>query len=317
MKKFVCRIVILLLLSIPVLFAVDYVITKVVVYGGNGYYAEWCDIYQDNINEDLIILGSSRAKRHFNPLLIENCTNITAYNLGFTAASFDAMHTKFLEYYYHTSHKPQYVTLSLDCFSMSHSGELFDHWRVLPFLLYSQNLRQRFADYDCFPTYYYYLPLVRYSGYFYKILRSFVLTHSILYHGYYLEDPHHQQWNQDDFLFNKRNNTGIVAQIDSCEVADFKQFIVFCKTNSIKLNIVYTPEYYGGQCFTANRDSVLSFYQSVAQEYQTPFRDFSVDSINYDTAFFSNVMHLNSKGADEFTQKYYVPYLMELYGNRN
>lgn len=315
MKRFVIRFVVFVVALVPLSYLCDWIFTQMIIYGNRGYYAEWCDIYQGNIDADLVILGSSRAKRHFNPHIIEDSLNISAYNLGFTAATFDAVYLKFMEYYKNSAKKPKYVTLALDCGSLEIRQNMFDHWRVLPFMMYHQDTKDILLRYKCFKSYYYYLPLVRYSGYCYTIFRKFVLTRKILYHGYYVNDPILQHWNEQEFQKNiLKFSEGSNCFITEYEETLLRDFICFCNNENIEVNLVYTPEFYLGQSFTSNRDSILKNFKMIADEYNIPFENFSLGAINRDTAFFSNVSHLNCKGADEFTSVYYIPYLQRLYG---
>ncbi len=95
-------------------------------------YENWNDILNGTINADLLIMGSSRALRHFDPLLIEKKTGFSAYNLGGSKLTFDIQKIKYNAYLQNNKH-PKIAVINVDINSLNSTKELFAKTQYLPY----------------------------------------------------------------------------------------------------------------------------------------------------------------------------------------
>ena len=109
-------------------------------------------------------------------------------------------------------------------------------------------------------------------------------------------------WGNDfeKFIKSKKTfNIHVTPQL----IQEFKDLILFCKKNKIKLYFIYAPEYIKVQPYYINRPSIFNYYKTASTLYKIPFIDYSNDTISYNTKYFYNSEHLNKIGSETFTKK--------------
>ena len=269
-----------------------------------GEYTTWNDIYNGKINSDLIINGSSRAWVEIDPTMIGDSLHTTAYNIGIDGYSFPMQylrHSLLMEY----NPRPKLIIHSVDFFTFFVREDLYNYEQFLPYMLFNKEMRCATIGYKGFNLIDYELPLVRYYGKLDVMQTALGLflnpqdNELKRVKGY---EPQNMLWGTDFEQVKKEMNTYSV-KIDSATVLLFERYLQECKTNGIKIILVYTPEYIEGQKFVKNRDEVIQIFTTFSRKYDVPFYDFSKDSMSFQTKYFFNSMHLNKTGAELFTNK--------------
>lgn len=306
MKKFCIKIIIFLLLTYSISLIIDIVISKIAQ--PRGEFSSWKELYADNINADLLIFGSSRAMNQFNPQIIEDSLNISAYNLGLSSARIEMSLLRLIEHLRVCSKKPTYVTLEIDWLTIDNEKFLYTPWQIFPYMLFNSNIYTYTHHFKGFYNHFYIIPLARYGKYFLEIFknryRTYARNSNVEPKGYVAFKGH----------WNGNTNIGeINASIHPEEIKYLNEFVAVCKSNKIKLNFVYAPEYVEATKIVKNRDLVIDYIKKYADGHSIPFINFSEEDFCSDTTYFYNNRHLNSKGTDLFTSEYYVPWIKELY----
>ena len=306
MKKFCIKLCLYLLLIYTISFIIDLVFSKIAKDGNE--YTSWNDLYANNINADLLVFGSSRAMNHFNTLIIEDSLKLQSYNFGFSSARIEISLLRLREHLRVCSIKPQYVTLEIDWLTIDNEKRLSHPYRIFPYLLFNGNMYKYTHHFKGYHSYFYVIPMVRYGKYLMEIFRnrydSFTKTNNNNRKGYVAINDN----------WNGNTNIGeIIVSIHQEEIKYLDEFVEVCKSNQIKLNFVYTPEYIEATKIVKNRDAVVKYIQNYAEDHSIPFINFSQEKFCSDTSFFYNNRHLNSRGADKFTSEYYVPWIKSLY----
>ena len=89
MKKFGLT---LILFSIP-LFILgglgDYFINRALRKSNHKYYIVWNDLVSGNLNSEVLVYGTSRARAHINSKILEDSLKLSTYNLGIDGYTFD------------------------------------------------------------------------------------------------------------------------------------------------------------------------------------------------------------------------------------
>lgn len=308
MKKFVKKCILFVILWIIPAFIADFAISRLVQPQAN--LRSWQDLYSGDIKADLVIFGSSRTHYGFNPKIIEDSLHIQAYNLGMTAGRIQIDYLRLLEYLRLNSYKPKYITLEIDYITLDDVNCISKHWQLYPYMLYNKNVFKCTFGMDGYKKWYYVCPLARYYGNFADLLKnSHQAPPKDYYKGYC---PLHEHFG--DIWTPENDTTKKTIKIDSKKIDLLIEFINTCKNNNIKLNFIYTPEYYFVSHKITNRDSIIDIINNIAKRNNIPFSDISHPYFCTDTTYFYDMRHVNWRGADKFTSEYYVPWIKELYG---
>jgi hypothetical protein len=306
MKKFLVRLLLFILPPVVLLYPADYFISKNYAKSGTAAHGElqvWNDIYNGNVNAEVAVYGSSRAWVHIDPKALGDSLNTTAYNLGIDG------HNMWLQYYRHKqllkyNAKPKYILLSLDVFSLFKTPEGYNAEQFLPYALYNKDLAAYTKGHEDFSQWDYYIPLIRYAGYYQAItiaLKNAVKpdTVSARRRGY---EPQDRAWT-DDFANAQEQMAYFDAPVDPKLLQLLKKFVAECKRDGIQLVFINTPEYIEGQKFVRNRKAVLQLFAQYAKEQNILFLDYSNCPLCYRQDYFYNASHLNKKGSQLFTQQ--------------
>ncbi len=87
-------------------------------------------ILHNTTHYDAVFMGSSRVLRNINPLLFDSLTGILSYNAGIDGANFtliDILTRRFIE-----QHKPKYIFINLDPYTMERDSEVFYYPQFYP-----------------------------------------------------------------------------------------------------------------------------------------------------------------------------------------
>lgn len=306
MGKFILNILLFLLPLLILVYLIDILISNGLAKSNDdpGEFEVWTDIYNDNIDCDLAIYGSSRAWVHFNSKLIEDSLNLNVYNFGIDGYNFSIQYLRHLEFIKHNK-LPKHVILSCDIFSLGKRKDLYQLNQFLPYMLWNKNMRDFTHSYIGFNAYDYYIPLIRYFGKYEA--RNIALKHignnrnrnlaKFRYHGYKGVD---KEWNTD-FEKAKATIKEYNEVLDGNTIILLENFIKECKQKNINVILVYSPEYIDGQKFVTNRVDIINVYKSLANKYNLEFLDYSNSDLSYNKELFYNASHMNSRGADLFT----------------
>lgn len=307
MKKFILSLLYfclpVIILSIPI----DYLLSNKLKKLNNFALGEnlvWNHIYDGNVNDDIVIYGSSRAWVHIDPLLIESKLGRTAYNLGIDGHNFwlqNLRHQELLKY----NQKPDYIIYSVDVFTLAKRKDLYNYDQFLPYMLGNDNIHDFTSSYEGFSYFDYNFPLIRYEGKKNVIRQAFKT--SILEDNAKLARVKgyrgiEKKWNKD-FDKAKQKKVNFSVEIDLATVDKFNLFLNECKKNSIQVIFVYTPEYIEGQKFVTNRNEIVTLFEEIAMKHNILFLNYSDNSISKQKKYFYNALHLNKTGAELFTNK--------------
>lgn len=264
----------------------------------------WNDIYDKKINDPCLIYGSSRAKTHIDPAIIERETGVSAYNFGSNGQPFVINKVRH-DVNLRINGRPQYIIHSADYSGFSVPGELFDYPQFYPYMLWDWDMikglnivEEGFSLLD------YFVPLARYYGELGRIHET--LQQAINPNPFKQREKGYtavyREWTTD-FEKAKEKNEYVRGEVNSKAVKIYEDFIEECQSNGTRLAIVFTPEYIEGQEYVVNHDSIVAVYDQISKKYNIPFFDYTKDSICYDKKYFYNSMHLNAKGSILITEQ--------------
>ncbi|WP_323788703.1 hypothetical protein [Psychroserpens sp.] len=306
MKKFILKIVVFAIPILLLAYGLDVYLSNNLRKSNTFAHLEypiWNDVLEGNLNADILIHGSSRAWVHFDPKILEDVLQLTAYNLGVDGHTFNMQylrHKLALKY----NDKPQMIIHSVDATTLQ-KGDFFNSEQILPYMLWEKDFQEFTSEYESYSYFDYNLPLLRYYSQTEAISTAFKMNMSsnnnpqIRVKGYQGQE---RTWNSD-FDKAKKLMKGFEVKIDETLKMKFDRYLKDCKANNIEVVLVYAPLYSEGKAFIKNEEVLINTYQKFAETYGFAFFDFTNDDICNDKAYFYNARHMNKLGAELFTKK--------------
>jgi hypothetical protein len=255
------------------------------------------------VNAQIVINGSSRALVHYDPVLIQQQTGRSAYNLGRNGSHID-MQVAVLEAYLRRNDKPELVIQNLDPHTFIPTDEVYDPAQYMPYLhdesLYGALLKihPQAWRWKYLPIYGYVVEDMRFTW-----LRGFAAWFGIHpredhFRGY---NPRDTQWTGDFERFKEQHRDGFKIQIDPKGVEQVEALIRLCHSRGIPLVLCYSPEYLEMQRLTSNRQELMGMFRQVAEKGHATFMDFSESEVCAKREHFYNSQHLNRQGSRLFS----------------
>lgn len=306
MKTFLYKFLFFLLPIIGLAYFLDIFLSKNLKKSNNHAqkeYTTWNAVLEGKLKSDIYVYGSSRSWVHFNSKIIQESLGMTTYNLGIDGNGFD------LQYFRHKlalqyNPKPKLIIHSVDIGTFEHIS-MFNPDQFLPYLLWQKEFYKGISKYKVYNFYDCNIPLIRYTGRFDAIKTALKMCFMPQdnpqgrVRGFQGQDI---AWNSD-FMKAKKAMKSYSAEFNLKIYEQFKRYLEECKTNNIKVVLVFSPVYIKGQRFMKNLDFILSVYEKLADKYGILFLDFSKNEICHRKEYFYNTTHLNTKGAEMFTKE--------------
>jgi hypothetical protein len=298
--KFIIPIIIFLFIS-------DHIITQGLRVSGYGEYKEWNEIFNGNINADLVINGSSRPFTAISPSILDSVLHLKSFNLAMNGSEFCHTNTKYL-IYNEFNKAPKIVIQALDMHSLRKTDALPFPEQFLP---YFENdlIKKLVVSYGDFSTFDFYIPsfkyLYKYTVQFVGICEYFNLIHfnNRNYKGYRKTNLKTWDGEGETTKFIIKHPHGIVINLDTISVKLFDSFLQNSKKLNIKVILVYPPLFIEYQYLIINREEIMNLYKQFTKKYDLIFLDYSNDPISYNKSLFYNANHLNAEGSEIFSKK--------------
>ena len=303
MKKFGLT---LILFSIP-LFILgglgDYFINMALRKSKHKYFVVWNDLVSGNINSEIVIYGTSRARAHINSKILEDTLKLSTYNLGIDGFTFKMEYCRH-ELILEKNKKPSFIIQTLDFHILGDIDNLYQFQQFCPYFD-NETILKTIKTYKGPNWWDYNLPLVRYYGNTEEIFSAMNIllrpSHNKgnRYKGFYNFD---RSWTYE-FEKVKKSKKTMFQKLDKDSVILFENYLADTKRRGIPIIFVYTPEYIDGQNFVSNRKEIMALYKKLATKYDIPFIDYSSDPMCLNREYFYNAEHLNLKGTNLFSKK--------------
>jgi len=250
-------------------------------------------------NYDCVILGSSRANHHINPIVIDTILNVNSINLGFDNSCLDYHTARFQELLMQNNHQyPRYVIWQIDMLALN-CTQGFYHNIVYPFFLFEDLFADslckspEFKDFMLPPRMSIALEYIVFK-YYWKRLKDFYTIKWNDSKGFLPVDQH---YDGNEFL----NIDSIYFQLDKRTQRIFKYELDDLSKHNVKVVFVYSPVIHEAVAKIVDIDSMYSAYEQLAKEHNIPILDYLDCEMSNDTSFFYNATHLNVQGANLFS----------------
>ena len=306
MKRFLIKTSLTILGLLIVSFFLDGFISKSLQHSTAQLYSPWNDLYADTLNHDMVFVGSSRTFMQYNPTVFDSVLGVNSFNLGISARGLDAQIAKY-HAYCRRHGMPKYLILNIDiCIfhpsdqteqEREHIEAHTDREQFFPYFL-DRKLINELCN-DCNEDFSWtdrFLPLMRYAGYNKVLLQACGCNKMVLaptikgFSGLnYKNDWDYYNWGHFRYNKSERYDSSLASLIAECRAMDVMPVFVMA------------PVYDQYMLQLDNRDEAVSMVRNDAKHYMVPLLDFTDSYISADSAYFCDPVHLNSRGAYEFS----------------
>lgn len=299
MKKFLYKILLFTFLIILCAYGLDLFLSWRLRTNENRVYAAWNQLYNSDIDYDLVINGSSRAWTQYSPLILDSILGINSFNLGIDGSAINRQIIKYRKY--RDLHgTPLYLIQNIDLGTMAYTYG-YEREQFFPYFFYDKDLILAYDQYENFSFMEKYCPCYRYIGYKEVFLEA--LFHDNTGHYFeYLTKGYLGRWD--------KWNGSQLAKLDKVECACdtnaikiFENFLSEVTLERTKVIFVYAPVYHEVRAKMINEQQMFDMYDSIAKKFDIQILDYNDIPMCYDTTYFYNGTHLNKVGAEIFTTK--------------
>lgn len=255
----------------------------------NYYLAEKCE-------DDVLILGSSRAARHYVPSVIEDSLGLSCYNAGEPGCGIIPAYARYKMV--SERHKPKLVIYEVT------PG--FDYFVSDPYSTYLGKARQYYHKESVKELYSIFgdgLDQLRFLSNMYKNNSSIV--HNVMDqftepgdNGY---EPLFGVLSAEAAAQAKEIKDAPEHRIDTLKLKQIEKLIIATKEDNVPVVFIISP------CYNGMSQNELYQYieaMSLARRYSIPFINaVDMEGVSGDRKMFQDFRHMNDKGATLFTQK--------------
>lgn len=274
----------------------------------NTMIAQWEGILEGTINADMVILGSSRGFVSYDPQLLTSLTGIKTFNLSFNAAAYKVQQIKY-DMYCQNNKRPKILIQNIDFAHFNTSSDIPDTYQFLPYLN-NEELKLKLTNLDQNFSLICDIPVLKYNNnkaFFWRGLKCFfgINTSKIqnVFDGYSPYEKEYIEDVQNLVRLKEMSKEPNKEKFYKEGLSDLKKFILQNLDNSIKVVLVWAPEYEERYKLEEPLVSPLKKEISdfVAKHEGVYFINMSDDSLFLSTKYFYDSFHLNKEGATLFS----------------
>lgn len=289
MKQFIIKLLLFFLLLIIIDFTVGYTLTYLSNYAKGGDTAR-NNYICNQTNEDLLILGSSRAIHHYNAKILKDSLKMSCYNCGQNGNGILLMYGRLL--IINKRYKPRLIIYDVQPTFDYLEGE--DNHKYLDLLkpyYHREGISELFETVDNTEKYKMLSKMYQYNSKFIQIISDYF--HPMAPKDIYGYRPRSGIIEENKIAKQKKVKD---LQIDTLKWNYFNKLIDI--TGEERIIFVASPLWNGIQ------PKYYAPLKELCQKRKIPFLDFSNDtSFVQKNILFDDAVHLNSNGADKFTNK--------------
>lgn len=304
MKKFITKVLVFGVVVFILALVMDRFICKGLLAMEDYRFQDYAAMLDGGMDHEVLIMGNSRGKSHFDPYIIDSICNTSSFCIGAGGYPINVQIAKYRLYREHNK-KPRVIIQNVDHMTINLHSDVRHHHQSEQFfpLVYDPLMRKEMKKlgYSWLELN---IPLYRMFGYQQVIknglLESLHLKHYISCPAYKGHRPEDGPWNGTE-LANMEVHR---VELSSEAKAVFESFIEGCSKDSITVVLVNSPMYAGVKEKLLGLDEVQDYFKEVATRYGCYYLDYSEDEICRDTANFCVSVHMNPEATKAFSWKF-------------
>ena len=126
MRKFVVKILLFLVLLLAVAIPADIFLSRQFYDTADYRYAVWNDILKGGLDNDIVIMGSSRSWVQMSPQVLDSILHTSSYNIGIDGSCIDRQIPRY-KMYCKYNRKPKVIVQNVDWGSTLQNDERNDY----------------------------------------------------------------------------------------------------------------------------------------------------------------------------------------------
>lgn len=301
MKKFLLKTLGFTALVLVLAFGLDWLICRGLLKMDDYRFRDYSAMLKGGMDNDILILGNSRGKSHFDTRVIDSLSQKQSFNLGIGGYPVNAQLLKYHLYREH-NRKPALIIQNIDYMTirvMSDVRHQHESEQFFP-LVYDKVMRKelRESGYGFLELN---MPLYRFFGYQQVIKNGLMEALHIKHYSrpsYKGFLPEKGKWNGSELARMKPENVVLSEE----GKALFEDYLAQCRTDSIQVVLVNSPLYAGAREKLLGYDDARVYFEQVAEKYGCLYFDYTDTPVCQDTSNFVVSVHLNARAAREFSE---------------
>lgn len=302
MKKFLIKCLLAGFVLFILAAVLDYVLCQGLLRMEDYRFQDYSAMLEGGMDHDVLIMGNSRGKSHFDTALIDTLTGRSSFCIGIGGYPFNVQLAKY-RLYRARNRKPALIIQNVDhgTFVMmkdvrhQHQSEQF-----FP-LVYDPVGRKELKrlGYGLLELN---VPLYRFLGY-QQVIKNGLLE--ALHVKHYVSFPAYKGFRAE----RGKWDGSVLAQMETAPVIldgqakmMFEDYLDQCAADSIQVVLVYSPLYVGAQEKMTDLDKAKSYFQEQADIHGFVYLDYTNCEICRDTSNFCVSVHMNPAATKEFTR---------------
>ena len=294
MKRFLKIVGIVAVLLYGLNLGIDYAMSYKLQHSVDRRYIGWSKIINEQLDADLVIMGSSRAWVQYDPAILDSILQINTFNMGIDGSGLNRQIIRYEVFDHYQAKKPKYIVLNVDYFSATNWTIGYEREQFFPYM-WDPYMRKVISKVEPMSWGERYIPVYRYTTYkgLYNVVHEKPWD-AKTYKGYM---GHDKTWNPE--AYNEISSFHFKA--DERVMAMFEQFLEERKQEGISIIFCYAPIYIGATEKVENLEEFFAYYKDYAVRYDIPILDYTYHELSMDTTYFYNATHLNRQGAELFS----------------
>lgn len=289
MKKFILHILLFFAIVAVVDFAAGKAFRYLQSHAGGRTGAEWYVCKQ--MNEDIIIMGSSRASHHYLPQIISDSLGMGCYNAGQDGNGVVLQYGRWKMI--SKRHIPKVIIYDVvPAFDLLENDNITYIDRLKPYAD-DKDVLEYISDYNPFEHIKLFSRMYRFNYKFLEIMLDCV-KHESTSDGYI---PNKKHIRQEVINASKKEDTFTIDSFDEVKMNCLSEMITEAQGLGVKVVLVSSPYWRGYP------DVDMHIIKELADAKGVPFINYTDSDIRKNADWFADSMHLNEEGANEFTKR--------------
>lgn len=302
MKKFLLKSLAFALLVLVLAFGLDRLICRGLLKMDDYRFKDYRAMLEGGMDHDIVIIGNSRGKSHFDTRVIDSLSHRSSYNLGIGGYPVNAQLMKY-QLYKERNRKPGLIIQNVDYMTIRVMQDLRNQHESEQFfpLVYDKAMRNQLRE-NGYGFLELNVPLYRFFGY-QQVIKNGLLEALHIKHyrsrpSYKGFLPENGSWNGMEL--NRMKPENVVLSDEG--KALLEGFLARCRADSIPVVLVNSPLYAGAQKKLIGYDEARIYFEQVAARYDCIYLDYTDTPVCQDTSNFCVSVHLNSQAARAFSE---------------
>lgn len=243
------------------------------------------------MNEEILIMGSSRALHHYNPTIIEDSLQMTCYNCG--RGGMGIIFSYGIYQLFKNRYTPKLIIYDVyDNFDLINEGNNEKYLDWLRYFYDRPEIVPIFSDIDKSEKYKMAAQMRRYNYKFIQIISDYISPQQYIKGYLPLQGILKYEPSEES------NNINGTIQYDNMKIMFIKKFIQECKERGTRLVFMLSPKYKGEKNKVSYEELI-----HLAESENIPFiSHYNEDKISFNKKYFEDSYHMNKSGAEIYTK---------------